>query len=105
MGTAAAAIIIRKQRDIVRVFQGAGVTTPDRARDPDALGIDQSLVFKGLVRRAVLREASPGRYYLDEPSWNAMGSRRRRMAVVVLVALIAAGAAVVLTTGLFVHKL
>ena len=102
---AAAAIIIRKQRDIVRVFQGAGVTTPDRARDPDTLGIDQSLVFKGLVRRAVLREAGPGRYYLDEPSWNAMGSRRRRMLVVMLAVVLAAGAAVALTTGMFVHKL
>lgn len=100
---AAAAVIMRKQRDIVQVFQGAGATTPDRARDPDALGIDQSLVFKGLVRRAILREAKPGQFYLDEPSWKAMHSRRR-IVVVVLLAVLLAGVAVAMATGAFASK-
>ncbi len=81
---AAAAIIMRKQRDIVQTFRASGAVSRERAKVPDDLGVDESLVFKGLVRRAVLRSAGGGRYYLDEPSWNALRTLRQRMAVVVL---------------------
>ncbi len=37
-----------------------------------------------LRRHAVLREASPGLYYLDEPSWQAVRGMRRRMALAML---------------------
>lgn len=87
---AAAAVILRKQRDIVQVFRGAGAISPERARVPNDLGIDESLVFRGLVRRAVLRDAGNGRFYLDEPSWNALHSQRRRVMVVVLLAVVLA---------------
>ena len=53
---------------------------PDTARVPDELGIDQSVIFRGLVRRAVLRNAGDGRFYLDTLSMNAMNDRRRRRA-------------------------
>lgn len=90
---AAVAIIVRKQRDIVEVFQGARATSPEMARDPNDLGIDDSLIFRGLVRRAVLRDAGGGRYYVDELSWNAMTNNRRRVALVV--------AGIVLLVGVF----
>jgi hypothetical protein len=93
---AAAVIILRKQRDIVEVYQGARAITPDSARTPDELGIDRSLIFKGLVRRAVLRETSNGRFYLDQPSWNALHSSRRRIGLVVAVAALAALALITL---------
>lgn len=85
---AAAAVILRKQRDIVHVFQGARATSPETARIPDQLGIDENLVFKGLVRRAIVRPAGGGRYYVDEPSWNAMHTIRKRMLVVLMFALL-----------------
>jgi hypothetical protein len=90
---AAVAIVVRKQREIVEVFEGARATSPDRARFPDELGIDTSHIFDGLVRRAVLRPIGDGRYYVDEPSWVAMRSTRRRVMVVLLVsaALLAVG--------------
>jgi hypothetical protein len=81
---AAAAVILRKQRDIGHIFQGARATSPETARVPDELGVDAHLAFRSLVRRAVLREAHDGRYYLDEPSWNALHTQRRRAALLLL---------------------
>jgi hypothetical protein len=89
MGTAAA-IIMRKQRDIVQTFRASGAVSRERARVPGDLGVDENLVFKGLVRRAVLRDAGRGRYYLDEPSWNALHMIRRRMAAVAVLFFLAA---------------
>jgi hypothetical protein len=85
---AAAAIILRKERDIVATYRGAGATRPDAARSPGELGIDQRMVHQRLVRRAVLRESGDGRYYLDEPSWEALRGIRHRLALVILVILV-----------------
>ncbi len=81
---AAAAIILRKERDIVQMYRGAGATDASRARDPEELGISYRMPFKLLVKHAVLREAGNGRYYLDEPSWEALRSMRHRIAFIVL---------------------
>ena len=83
------AVIVRKQREIVEVFEGARATRPELARYPDELGIDTTHIFDGLVRRAVLRPVGDGRYYVDEPSWMAMTNMRRRRAAVLLIALAA----------------
>jgi hypothetical protein len=84
---AAAAIILRKERDIVQIFRGAGAIDPARARDPGELGVDRRVPFRLLVEHAVLREAEGGRFYLDERSWEALRGTRRRVALIVLVAL------------------
>jgi hypothetical protein len=86
---AAVAVIVRKQREIVEVFEGARATSPELARYPDELGIDTSRIFDGLVRRAVLRPVGDGRYYVDEPSWMAMNNMRRQRAGMLLILLAA----------------
>ncbi len=96
---AAVAIIIRKRRETVEVFQGARATSPSMARDPNELGIDDGVIFRGLVERAILRDAGNGRYYLDEPSWHAHNAMRRKRALVVL-ALVVALAAVAIGLGM-----
>ena len=93
MGAAAAAIL-RKERDIVNTYRGVGATSPDRARSPDELDVPRRVAFGRLVQRAVLRDTGDGRYYLDEPSWEALRGIRRRMALVIMIVVI--GAAVVL---------
>ena len=93
---AAVAVIVRKQREIVEVFEGARATRPELARFPEELGIDASHIFDGLVRRAVLRPVGDGRYYVDEPSWMAMNNMRRRRAVVLLIVLAAVALGVLL---------
>lgn len=84
MGAAAAAIIIKREKDLVEHFRNAGATSPQRAQTPGALGVeDDNMIWRILVDRAVIREEAAGAYYLDEPSWEALGRRRRRMAIVV----------------------
>jgi hypothetical protein len=80
----AAAVIQRKEREIVDTFRGVGATSADRARDPDELSVTQHFAFKRLVDRAVLRTTGDGKFYLDELSWNAFRSLRRRMALVMM---------------------
>ena len=86
MGAAAAAIIIKREKDLVEHFRRARATTPQTAQSPDALGVeDDNFIWRRLVSSAVIRAGTDGAYYLDEPSWEAMGRRRRRVAVVMMV--------------------
>lgn len=96
---AAVAIIVRKQRDIVEVFEGARATSPETARVPDELGVDQSVVFRGLIRRAVLRDAGDGRYYVDLPTWRATSNRRLRVALIAVALVLLAGIVVAMSAG------
>lgn len=95
---AAVAVIIRKQREIVALFQGAGATSPEKARDPGELGVDDGVVFQGLVRRSILRPGDGARFYVDLPAWEAHNTMRRRRAVIILVAIVAALAAALATS-------
>ena len=82
--SAAAAIIIKREKDLVEHFRRAGATTPQTAQSPDALGVDDdNMIWRLLVKGAVIRAGADGAYYLDEPSWEAMGLRRRRLAVAI----------------------
>ncbi|HXT16853.1 MAG TPA: hypothetical protein VN706_14535 [Gemmatimonadaceae bacterium] len=81
---AAAAIVLRRQRDIVYMYLGAGATSPADARAPGDLGVESNRIFRGLVNRAVLRDAGNGRYYLDEASWKALNRGRRRAVLIVV---------------------
>ncbi len=84
---AAAAIIIRKERDIVRLYEQAGATSPAAARTPSDVGVHERVAFKILVRRAVLCEVGPDCYYVDVPRWNALRALRRRVAIAVILTL------------------
>lgn len=81
--SAAAAAILIKEKHIVEAFRNAGATAPAGAVHPDALGVHQRLAFLKLKRKAILREAGSGLFYLDEPSWEAWRRFRRRIALVV----------------------
>jgi hypothetical protein len=99
MGAAAAAIIIKREKDLVEHFRRAGATTPQAAQSPDELGVeDDNLIWRILVKGAVIRTGSEGRYYLDELSWEALGRRRRRLAVI-MVAVLAAIAIAIFFAG------
>jgi hypothetical protein len=83
---AAAAVLLAKERHIVTAFERVGAVTPDRARTPDELGVDeQRLAWRRLRDRAILREAGDGKYYLDVEVWQANRRLRRRLAIVFLV--------------------
>ena len=85
---AAAAIIVRKEREIVSIFRAAGATRADAARRPEELDVERRVAFRLLVGHAVLRDVGDGRYFLDEPSWNAFRAMRRRILVILLISVL-----------------
>ena len=81
MGTAAAAVIVAREKHIVAAFRNAGALTADAAVVPATIGVSERLAFRLLRQHAVLREAQPGYFYLDELSWQALRSMRKRLAL------------------------
>jgi hypothetical protein len=84
MTVAIAAAMVQKQKKIVAAFQAAGATNHERAVTAEALGVHQGAAFRILCRHGVLREAGERRLFLDQSSWEALGSRRRRTALFIL---------------------
>ena len=88
MGAAAiVAVMRRRERELVDDFRAAGATSRETAQSYTAIGLGESLGLRRLRERAVIREAAPGTYYLDEEVWTAVRRRRRRIATVLLVIL------------------
>ena len=83
--SAAVAIIIRREKDLVAHFRSHGAIDAAHAMTPAALGVEQRMAWEILSRNAVIRDGASGTFYLDEVSWEAGQQRRRRMAVVMLV--------------------
>jgi hypothetical protein len=81
---AIAAVIIRKEREVVDLFRDVGATSPAAAKSFDEIGVEQAWPLSRLRRRAIIREASPGKYYLDEEVWTAIRGMRRRMVLVIV---------------------
>ena len=87
MGAAVAAILIRREKEVVDDFRAAGATSRESAQSYTAIGLGESLGLRRLRERAVIREAAPGTYYLDEEVWTAVRRTRRRVATVFLLIL------------------
>ena len=93
MGAGAVAVIIAKEKHIVERFRAAGAIDPASAVSPSSISVAERFPFRKLRQHAVLREAAPGLFYLDEPSWNALRGLRRRIGLVWLVMILVAAAA------------
>ena len=94
----AAAVIIRKERELVEHFAEAGAVSPSSARSSSDLGVHERFAWIRLVERGVIREAAPGKYYFDEPTWVALRQRRRRLAVVLMIFVVALAGALLIAT-------
>ena len=82
---AAVTIMLIKERQIVEAFMRAGATSASSAVPPGDIAVDLGSVGgRGLIRRAIIREAGEGRYYLDLLEWEALRRHRRRVLFVVL---------------------
>jgi hypothetical protein len=89
MGAAAVAAIMRKrEREVVDDFRAASALSPSTAQSYTAVGLGHSLALKRLHDRAVIREAAPGVYYLDEEVWAAVRRTRKRIATVLIAILL-----------------
>ena len=98
MGAAAvAAVIIRREKELVAHFEQMRATSPASAQSVEALRVEHNQFFRRLEQRAVIRQSPTGLYYLDQPSWIAMNATRRRQMFIVMGIVIAISAAVVYT--------
>jgi hypothetical protein len=85
MGAAAAiAIMRRREREVVDDFRAAGAISPATAQSYNAIGLGESMAIRRLHYRAVIREATPGLWYLDEEVWTAVQRTQRRVAFTML---------------------
>ena len=73
-----------KERHVRDDFLRAGATMPVNAMSLADIGIGESMAVKRLMRRAIIREASPGLFYFDEEVFQSVRAMRRRMALVML---------------------
>jgi hypothetical protein len=90
MTAAVAAIVIAQERELIAHFRRAGAMTPASAKSLSELGVDSGMAWTRLARRAIIREAGDGLYYLDEPAWVAHQQMRKRIAMTMIaVALVA----------------
>jgi hypothetical protein len=79
---AVAAVIARREREVVDDFRAAGAISRETAQSYTAAGVGASLALRRLHSRAVIREAAPGTYYLDEEVWAAVRRTRRRIVTI-----------------------
>ncbi len=93
MAAGAIAVMRMQEREVVDDFRAVGATSPATARGFEEIGLFSENALNRLRERAVIREAEPGRYYLDEEVWSAVRRQRQRMALVML--LVVLGVAVV----------
>ena len=82
----------RAERRIIDRLTQAQATGPDRPQPLERLGGLEARQLRRLNRSGAVREASPGQFYLDEPTYAAYRLRRQALALgLMLVALAVAG--------------
>ncbi|MEO9079725.1 MAG: hypothetical protein ABI268_10480 [Rhodanobacter sp.] len=82
------AVMMLKQRAIVRALERAAATSAATACNPDQLGLKQGMAWYQLVQHAVLRCPGEGRYFLDTTNWQRLRKRRQRVALAVMAILV-----------------
>ena len=85
MGAETAIAVMRlKERRIRRAFHAAGALDPGTAQGLEAIGVEDNRALRRLKRHDVVRESSPGCYYLDEETWAAVRSARLKLALMLI---------------------
>jgi hypothetical protein len=82
------AVMMLKQRAIVRTFERAAATTAATACSAEQLGLRQGLAWFQLVHHAVLRCPGEGRYFVDVAKWQRLRQLRRRIGLAAIAALL-----------------
>ena len=78
------AFIIAKQNQYLRRFQEAGAISPETAKGLEQVGCRDTRMFQRMVRREVIRQTAPGKYYLDVGAAQAFRQARRERALTAL---------------------
>ncbi len=74
-----------KEEELIAQFRAQGAQSRAAAMTPSALCISEDLTFRRLRERDVIREGTPGTYYLDEEAVAARHETRKRMRTVAII--------------------
>lgn len=96
----AAAVIIIRQKRMIRSFIAAGATNAANARSFSELGLRESWITRRLIKAGVFVKVEAGRYYVSGPAWAAYCRRRRERAFIFLCFVVFI-ALVLFATGVF----
>ena len=87
---AAQAAAEEARKSLFERFRVSDATHLTRARTLNELGIERTSALDELVRKGVVREGTPGTFYLDEPTVAALGrsepakKKRTERAVIII---------------------
>jgi hypothetical protein len=84
------AIIAIKVHKILERFKQHGAVTPDSALPLEKIGVSKRLVLQRLIRRGVIMEVTPDKYYLNKENLAVYNRNRRTRAAIVVVFIIIA---------------
>lgn len=93
MATIMAAIVAKSRRDIQHLFFSRDAVRPERAIAFEASRPIERRQFEWMRKRGVIREASPGKYWLNAIDYDIDLRRRHaavRTALLIVVAILAA---------------
>jgi hypothetical protein len=96
MATAAAALTARARRQIQHHFFSADAVRPDRALPFEPANGFEQRQFDRMRERNIIREASPGKFWLDVVAYDIDLRRRHRIVKTILLTVIAVMMLVVL---------
>lgn len=82
------AMLVRRQRAIVRTFEQAGAVSAGSARSAEQLGLAVGMAWQQLASLAVLRSPASGRWFLDRSNWQRLCRRRCMLAAAVVAGLL-----------------
>lgn len=96
--TVPAIVLLLKEEELVEHFRQNGAVSVNTAQSPNALSVSEDMTFRRLLTRAVLREAAPGTFYLDEEAYAERRRARQRLRPILLaLVVILAAAALVMS--------
>jgi hypothetical protein len=76
------------RRRVLQAFREAGATAPSRAQPLREFDRPAQRQLRRLIGSGLVREASPGQYYLDEVALYAWERRQRRLAAAIMLVLL-----------------
>ncbi|MBU1345760.1 MAG: M20/M25/M40 family metallo-hydrolase [Alphaproteobacteria bacterium] len=84
---------------MIEALRAAQAFSPDRAIPLAADRNLSRLALRGLLRQNAIRQAAPGRYYLDEPAYAAVRKSRQRLLIGLAVIAVVFGVALLIATS------
>ncbi|NUQ16982.1 MAG: hypothetical protein HOP95_00780 [Sphingomonas sp.] len=88
MATGAAAAIARARRDVQHQFFSQDAVRPDRAIAFEPSRLIEQRQFERMLDRGIIREAAPGRYWLDVVAYDVDLTQRHQRVKIALLAII-----------------